>query len=253
MAKPVGSESQGRQLLRIPPEKIDRNPEHPRLIFHQEDMDRLAESIKEWGILVPLIVFPRSGSRDRYVLLDGERRWICALKLNLGEVPCNVIEPPDRVQNILRMFNIHNVRKDWDIMPTAIKLGQLMQLLGTIDTEALARVTGLSNAYVNRSKKLLTYDSSHQTRILEGEIKADFYIEMYPALNHLEHKFPAVYRKYGREGLIRRFLAKQLVGSIKAVTDFRLVSRIIQGERKGIPGAQIKRILVALLEDTNLT
>ncbi len=85
----------------VDPRKITPNPENPRLIFRQDDLETLQESIKLQGILVPLTVF-RSGSE--YVILDGERRWRCAVKLGLPRVPVIVQPKPDRLQNIMMMF-----------------------------------------------------------------------------------------------------------------------------------------------------
>ena len=92
------------KLQQIPPEKIDRNPDNPRLIFRQEEMDSLMVSIDTLGIQVPLTVY-REGRG--YRLIDGERRWRCARKLNLKAVPALVQEKPTELENLLLMYNIH--------------------------------------------------------------------------------------------------------------------------------------------------
>ena len=75
---------QNRILNNVDPDLIDKNPVNPRLIFREAEMNQLLESIHEVGIQVPLSVFERD---NRFVLLDGERRWRCARKLNLATVP----------------------------------------------------------------------------------------------------------------------------------------------------------------------
>src|SRR5712692_8995301 len=100
-------------LQEIPSSKIDQNPDNPRLIFREEELNQLLDSIREVGIQVPLAVY-RKG--QRFVLIDGERRWRCARKLNLATVPAIVQPKPNRLENILMMFNIHNVRSDWELM-----------------------------------------------------------------------------------------------------------------------------------------
>src|SRR5688572_90604 len=99
----------------VAPAQIRPNPENPRLIFRKEDMDALESSIKEQGILVPLTVYE---ARRGLFILDGERRWRCALKLGLKHIPVIVQPEPTRMQNIMMMFAIHNARKDWDPLPT---------------------------------------------------------------------------------------------------------------------------------------
>jgi ParB/RepB/Spo0J family partition protein len=104
------------------PHSLDRNPDNPRLVFRQDDLESLEKSIADQGILVPLTVF-REGKN--YRLLDGERRWRCALKLGLSKIPVIVQPKPERLQNIMMMFAIHHARTDWDPLPTALKLQDL--------------------------------------------------------------------------------------------------------------------------------
>src|SRR5467141_1631260 len=74
-------------LREIPVDAIDRNPENPRLVFRQKELEELLESIRRYGVQVPISVY-RSGSR--YILIDGERRWKCSLKLNKKTIPALV-------------------------------------------------------------------------------------------------------------------------------------------------------------------
>ena len=106
----------------IDPAKISPNPDNPRLIFRIQELDELEQSIDSQGILVPLAVYSEG---KRFVLLDGERRWRCARKLGLHNVPAIIQPKPARVQNIMMMFAIHNARRDWLPLPTALKLQDL--------------------------------------------------------------------------------------------------------------------------------
>lgn len=74
-------------LRQISPDDIDRNPDNPRLIFRQQEMESLLVSIDRHGIQVPIAVY-REGKT--YRLIDGERRWRCAKKLNLKTIPALV-------------------------------------------------------------------------------------------------------------------------------------------------------------------
>src|SRR4051794_40169565 len=89
----------------LAPSEIKPNPENPRLIFRADELQALEESISEQGILVPLTVFR---TKTGHVILDGERRWRCSLRLGLPRVPVIVQPEPTRFQNILMMFAIHN-------------------------------------------------------------------------------------------------------------------------------------------------
>jgi ParB family transcriptional regulator, chromosome partitioning protein len=92
------------QLKQVPPDKIQRNDDNPRLIFRQGEMEKLLASIDEFGIQVPLSVYQDG---EIYRLIDGERRWRCALKLNLKTVPVVIQEKPSPLANLLLMYNIH--------------------------------------------------------------------------------------------------------------------------------------------------
>lgn len=110
----------------IDPRKIRKNKDNPRLIFRQNELSALEDSIREQGILVPLTVFKE---KKHFTLLDGERRWRCALRLGLHQVPAIIQEKPDRKTNIMMMFAIHNARQDWDPLPAALKMEELEKIL----------------------------------------------------------------------------------------------------------------------------
>lgn len=153
----------------VSPQEIDPNPDNPRLIFHEDELEALEESIKLQGILVPLSVYER---QRRYVLLDGERRWRCALKLGLPRIPVVIQAEPDRLQNIMMMFAIHNARTDWDPLPTAYKLQELeeeyTQRQGQPPSEKqLAEIASISRGEVRRLRQLLGLPQEYRTELME--------------------------------------------------------------------------------------
>ena len=152
----------------IKPGAIEANPENPRLIFRAEELAELETSIADQGILVPLTVYQDG---RRYVLLDGERRWRCAIKLGLTEVPAIVQPKPDRLQNIMMMFAIHNTRRDWDPLPAALKLEQLesefagRQSRPPTETE-LAGLASISRGEVRRLRNILRLPKRYRDQLL---------------------------------------------------------------------------------------
>lgn len=154
------------------PDEIRQNPENPRLIFHEEELLELQQSIASNGILVPLTVF--QSSEGGYVLLDGERRWRSARKLGLRRVPIIVQPEPSLVQNIMMMFAIHNARSDWDPLPTALKLRKLEDLHtkteGRAPTESqLAQLASLSRGEVRRLKNILNLPQEYLQLVEEEQ------------------------------------------------------------------------------------
>lgn len=250
------------EVGRISPDLIDINPENPRLIFDEKQDLALLESIDEVGILVPLIVFP--DKPGRFTLLDGERRLRCAKRLNLKTVPVNKIAKPTKIENVLRMFNIHNIREKWKLMPTALKMGTLLEDKSFKGKSAreIGRLTGLTAATVSRCIELLKLDKKYQDMILEyyrlGEPKdfkfsEDFFLEMNRALNSIRKFQREIYDDYTRSGLTDRFVEKRKQNKITDVIDFRLIKDIIGATRKGASEEVVRKTLRRMLDDTEFT
>lgn len=235
---PLGTQAIGVKKLRT--DELLPNPHNPRYLFDKEPMKVLRESIKRVGILVPLTVYFDSRKR-KHVILDGQRRWICAQDLQLVEVPVNQVAEPTLVQNIVTMFQIHKLREDWELMPTALKVELLIKELNDRNDDRLAELTGLDVAVISRCKKLLSYDRELQDLMLDPNpqkrLKADFFIELYPVIHDRDVTKLDWFKE---KRFIRQMLAKYHDESktIRAVTDFRLIKQHITNARKA---RQIKR------------
>jgi ParB family transcriptional regulator, chromosome partitioning protein len=237
----------------LPTEKLKANPHNPRMLFDRGDLKVLQESIRHVGILVPLTVYQEKNT-SHYVILDGQRRWICAQEVGLKTVPVNQVNEPSLVQNIVTMFQIHKLRKDWELMPTALKLELLMRELDQRNDRKLAELTGLDEAVVVRCKKLLSYNKRFQDTMLDADpekrVKADFFIELYPVRNDREvKKFPWFNKDRFTDDMLRKVTEK----GIKAVTDFRIVKQYINNAVKSGKVATISKRLHEFAEQPSLT
>jgi ParB family transcriptional regulator, chromosome partitioning protein len=229
-------------LQEISPDRIRQNPDNPRLIFQEGEMNELLESIREVGIKVPVSVY---SDGTKYTLLDGERRWRCAKKLNLTVVPAIVQPKPTRLENLLMMFNIHNVRVDWDLMPMALKLGEVRDMLAKEGKEtspkALAAVTGVRLPTVRRALDLLDLPTKYQRMLLkEAEkprnqqtIKADLFIEVYKSMHAVERYVPDVFKQVTKSAYVDSMVKKYMGGIVDNVVGFRDVSKIARSELAG--------------------
>jgi ParB/RepB/Spo0J family partition protein len=240
-------------VLNLPAEKLRANPHNPRMLFDREDLHVLQDSIARVGILVPLTVY-REKSTGNYVILDGQRRWMCAQKVGLKEIPVNEVAEPTLVQNIVTMFQIHKLRRDWELMPTALKLELLMRELGEKKEKRLAELTGLDEAVVTRCKKLLSYPKRYQDMMLDADpderVKADFFIELYPVRNDRE---VGKFSWYSRDKFTDDMLKKVEQKGIKAVTDFRVVKQHINNAVKAGKLSAISKKLREFAEQPSYT
>ena len=236
----------------IPTNALMPNPHNPRFLFDKEPLKELRDSIKKVGILIPLAVYWSTKHRT-FIILDGQRRWICAQELGLKTVPANQLAEPNTVQNIVTMFQIHNTREDWELMPTALKLEVLMKELKERGEKKLATLTGLNQVTVSRCKKLLTYERRYQDLMLDFEpskrMKADFFIELYSVLVDKNVKKMDWFSK---NKFVDRMLFKynNRLG-IKAVTDFRKVKQHITNAVKVGMEKEISKRLETFTSDDN--
>jgi ParB family chromosome partitioning protein len=249
-------------LKEISPEKIKRNPDNPRIFFRDEEMDTLAASIRRYGIQVPITVYAEG---NHFVLIDGERRWRCAEKLNLKSIPALVQERPSKLDNLLLMFNIHALREQWDYQTIARKLPDVIALFekehNREPTEIeLSELTGLSRGQIRRCRFLLDLPEKYRL-LLEEELalpkqlqklSEDFFIEMERALKTVRHRIPAAIASLNgaRDALIKKFRSK----TIKNITDFRKVSKIATSVTNiGIKEPQARSALKKIFDPSNKT
>lgn len=237
----------------LPTNKLKPNPHNPRMLFDREDLRVLRDSISHVGILVPLTVYMEKSTGD-YVILDGQRRWMCAQQVSLDAIPVNEVGEPTLVQNIVTMFQIHKLRKDWELMPTALKLELLMRELGEKKEKRLAELTGLDEAVVVRCKKLLSYPKRYQDMMLDANpdqrVKADFFIELYPVRNDREvRKFSWFSKDKFTDDMLKKVEEK----GIRSVTDFRVVKQHINNAVKAKRLPTISKRLQEFAEQPTLT
>ncbi|MBZ9676101.1 ParB/RepB/Spo0J family partition protein [Mesorhizobium sp. ES1-1] len=238
----------------VPTDSLRPNPHNPRVLFDEEPLKTLEASIRKVGILVPLTVYRATGSA-KYTILDGQRRWICAQRIGLKDVPINAVTEPSLAQNIVTMFQIHKLRKDWELMPTALKLGVLIDELEESRESALADLTGLDVAVVTRCKKLLSFEPEYQDRMLDPEparrLTADLFIEMYPIVTDRSVRNAAWYsRKKIVDAFIHKYTGKK--SGFKSVTDFRKIKSYLTIARKADRETEIVKKLHNLIENDEI-
>lgn len=235
-------------------DELRANPHNPRMLFDREPLQVLQDSIAKVGILVPLTVYWAT-AKKQFVILDGQRRWMCAQNLGMAEVPVNQVAEPTLVQNIVTMFQIHKFREDWELMPTALKVEVLMKELNEKSEVKLAALTGLDRAVVTRCKKLLSYPKKFQDLMLDPDphkrVKADFFIELYFVLtdrvvNRMEW--------FSKNVFTQRMLEKyQKRAGLKSVLEFRLMKQYINNARDAKKESTISKKLKEFMEDDSLT
>jgi ParB family chromosome partitioning protein len=158
-----------RSQRRLPVEMIRPNPRNPRVTFETGDLDELAQSIREKGVVQPILVRPADGP-DSYEIIAGERRWRAAQRAGLHEVPVIVHAASD--QEALELAIIENVqRTNLNAMEEARGYQRLVDEFGYTQA-ALADVIGKSRPHVANTIRLLKLPQQVQDYLAEGKLSA---------------------------------------------------------------------------------
>lgn len=156
--------------LRVPVESLRPNPNQPRRTFGEAELTELADSIREKGVIQPLIVRPDPTATGRYEIVAGERRWRAAQRAQLHDLP--VIVRPYTDTEVLEVAIIENIqRADLNAIDEAAAYRQLMDRFGHTQDQ-LATALGKSRSHVANLMRLLTLPEEVQRYVTEGQLSA---------------------------------------------------------------------------------
>jgi len=156
----------------IDPSAIDPNPKQPRQVFDEEALGELVHSIREFGLMQPIVVRALAGAPgpQRYQLVMGERRWRAAQEAGLATIPAIVRETGD--DNMLRdalLENIHRVQLN--PLEEAAAYQQLLEEFGVTHDELASRI-GRSRPLISNMIRLLRLPIAVQRRVAAGVLSA---------------------------------------------------------------------------------
>lgn len=169
--EPVESETaphRGERL--IPIDQISPNPDQPRRQFSQSTLEELAASIREKGIIQPLILRPDPADQNQFQIVAGERRWRAAQIAQLHDLPAIVRDLNDT--EVLEVAIIENIqRADLNAVEEAHGYRQLMEKFGHTQDQ-LATAMGKSRSHLANTMRLLQLPDEIQTMLQEGQLSA---------------------------------------------------------------------------------
>ncbi|WP_431234403.1 ParB/RepB/Spo0J family partition protein [Mycolicibacterium psychrotolerans] len=171
---PVNVDSVGAVYREIDPSAIEPNPRQPRQVFDEEALAELVHSIREFGLMQPIVVraLPDSGpgAPVRYQLVMGERRWRAAQEAGLATIPAIVRETTD--DNLLRDALLENIhRAQLNPLEEAAAYQQLLDEFDVTHDELAARI-GRSRPVISNMIRLLRLPIAVQRRVAAGVLSA---------------------------------------------------------------------------------
>lgn len=169
----VGVESKtaapgGRSQRKVPIEFVRANPRNPRKLFSDAELTELTDSIRERGIIQPIVV--RARGADNFEIIAGERRWRAAQRAGLHEVPVVVLDVSDA--EALELAIIENVQRA-DLNPLEEATGyQVLAAEFNHSQEDIARIVGKSRSHVANTLRLLRLPDAVKAYINAGKLSA---------------------------------------------------------------------------------
>jgi len=153
-----------------PIERLHSNPDQPRRDFPEVELNELAASIRQRGIIQPIVVRPAPGRPGDYQIVAGERRWRAAQRARLHEIPIVVRDIDDRT--VLELAIIENVqRSDLNPIEEASGYAQLIERF-SYTQEEMSEVVGKSRSHVANTLRLLGLPEQVQQMLRSGKLSA---------------------------------------------------------------------------------
>ena len=172
--KPTPIATSQRGVTSVAIDQLERNPDQPRKYFDKEKLAELTQSIKDKGVLQPILVRPLPGQtnhqKKHYQIVAGERRWQAALKAKLDAMPVLIRELSD--QDVLEIGVVENVqRADLNPIEEALAYQALAEQFKRTQ-EDIAQAVGKSRPHVTNMLRLLTLPKRAQSYLAKGKITA---------------------------------------------------------------------------------
>ncbi len=155
---------------KVPIEHLTPNPRNPRRIFADTELDELSQSIRERGIIQPIVVRSTPGGGKNFEIIAGERRWRASQRAGLHEVPIVVLEVTDA--EALELAIIENIQRA-DLNPLEEAAGyQALASQYSHSQDDIAHIVGKSRSHVANTLRLLRLPDSVKAYINQGKLTA---------------------------------------------------------------------------------
>ena len=212
----LGDSSKKIESNKIPIKDLKRNKYQPRKFFSKENLEELTNSIKEQGVIQPIIVRPSKDLEGKYEIIAGERRWLASQNAGLHEVPVVILDVDD--VKSLEFAIVENVqRQDLNPIEEARGYKKLIDDF-SYNQEKLCKFIGKSRSYIANSLRLLSLPDEVITMVEQGNLSAGHARSLINLMNATEIAKKIIEKKLSvrqSEALVRQVRNKK----------FKLVSK----------------------------
>ena len=166
----LGDSSKNKETNKISIKDIERNKFQPRKNFNKENLEDLTNSIKEQGVIQPILVRPNKNTNGKYEIIAGERRWLASQNAGLHEVPVVIIDVDD--VKSLEFAIVENIqRQDLNAIEEAKGYQRLVDEFN-YNHEKLSQFIGKSRSYIANSLRLLNLPDDILLMVEQGSLTA---------------------------------------------------------------------------------
>lgn len=229
-----------REATSLPIDQVRPNPEQPRRDFAEAELEELAASIRERGVIQPVIVRPDPDDPGRYQIVAGERRWRAAQRAQLHEIPVVVRELDDRT--MLELAIIENVqRADLNPIEEALGYSHLIERFAYTQ-EGLARTVGKSRPHVANLLRLISLPDPVKRMVRQGKLTAGHARALITAPDPVALAERAVLRGLSVrqvEEMARRAPARPRARSAGAGSEKDADTRVLEGDLSAAIGMKV--------------
>ena len=230
----LGETTQNVKTNKVPIHDITRNKFQPRKYFSKENLVELTNSIKEQGVIQPIVVRPDKSSENKYEIIAGERRWLASQSAGLHEVPVVILEVDD--VKSLEFAIIENVQRQ-DLNPIEESRGY-QKLIDdyNYDQEKLARFIGKSRSYIANILRLLSLPDDVLLMVEKGDLSAGHARSLVGLSNPISVAKKIIQKKLSvrqAETLVKTFKNKKVNLLHKKDTNILELQRVLE-EKTGL-------------------
>ena len=213
---------------------IERNKFQPRKNFNKDSLEELTNSIKEQGVIQPILVRPQKHSEGKYEIIAGERRWLASQNAGLHEVPVVILNVDD--VKSLEFAIVENVqRQDLNPIEEARGYQRLIDEF-SYNQEKLSKFIGKSRSYIANSLRLLTLSNDILLMVEQGNLTAGHARSLIGLQNSLEIAKKIIEKKLSvrqAEILARQTRSKKFKLILKKDTNILELQKILE-EKTGL-------------------
>ena len=205
----LGDSQKKIETNKIPIKNLSRNKFQPRKHFNKESLDELTNSIREQGVIQPIVVRPDKTNDSKYEIIAGERRWLAAQNAGLHEIPVAILDVDDIKS--LEFAIVENVQRQ-DLNPIEEAKGyQRLVDDFNYNQDKLSKFIGKSRSYIANSLRLLGLPGEVLTMVESGSLSAGHARTLIGLNNAFEIAKKIIQKKLSvrqSEVLVRRFKEK---------------------------------------------